>query len=90
MTLRYIIAQFECDGCGTSIPQMFMDPALELSGASLHDAAEEALKDDLQSSVQHDLHLCKTCTRVADNIGEEDYQPTRDEILEALQEEFKN
>jgi hypothetical protein len=36
------------------------------------------------SSVQHDMNLCPRCTSIADDIGDENYQPTKDEIERAL------
>jgi hypothetical protein len=35
-------------------------------------------------SIQHDMMLCKDCTRIADEIGDDNYQPSKDEILACL------
>lgn len=89
MALIDIKANFECDGCGKRF-WLTVDAAEETRPAlpSIADIAEDTLRggnpaDGECGSVQHDLHLCRTCTRTADNIGDEDYQPTRREILEA-------
>lgn len=98
MTLRSIAARFECDGCGRNIADTIIDPALEINGGTLFDAAELQLRDDLHTSVQHGLHLCGACTRIADQIPDpadpdderlaDNYAPTRDEILEAIKEQM--
>jgi DsbC/DsbD-like thiol-disulfide interchange protein len=64
-------------------------------GASLMDAAEMELCSDISVSKQADMHLCQTCTRIADSIPDpsdptnvakaDDYSPTREEIEAAIQ-----
>ncbi len=89
MALKFIKAHFECDGCGKDF-FVGMDAAEKTNAAlpSLADLAEDTLRGGNPivgecGSVQHDLWLCGDCTRVADSIGDEDHQPTRQEILEA-------
>lgn len=89
MALMFIKAHFECDGCGQAF-WLRMDPADATNEAlpSVADLAEDDLRggnpiDGECGSVQHDLHLCRACTRKADSIGAEDHCPTRQEILEA-------
>lgn len=89
MGITYIRAHFECDGCARRF-WVDVDAASETSEhlPSIADIAEDALRggnpaDGECGSVQHDLHLCHDCTRKADGIGDENYQPTRDEILHA-------
>ena len=89
MSIMHIKAHFECDGCGKEF-FVGMDAADETcpSLPSLVDLAEDTLRGGNPitgecGSVQHDLHLCGACTRKADDIGDDDYTPTRDEILRA-------
>jgi hypothetical protein len=86
MSLRSITAKFECDGCGKEIV-VRMDPATENIPNGM-DWAESELKDNLSETVQEGMHLCGTCTRIADNIHEDvEKQPTRDEIEAAIREQ---
>jgi hypothetical protein len=91
MTLLSIIARFQCDGCGREIPRLVLDPATENIPNGMA-WAEEALKDDLQSSIQAEMHLCEACTTIADHIEDpkdplnQNYQPTADEINAAIEE----
>lgn len=89
MAITSIKAHFECDGCGKPF-WLTIDAAEETRPAlpSIADIAEDTLRggnpgDGECGSVQCDLHLCHACTRKADSIGDEDHQPTRQEILEA-------
>lgn len=82
MSLRSIVATFQCDGCGNEF-RTVMDPALEVKG-SLHDAAEYSMREDLCTAMYHERHLCDSCTRAADSIGEEEYTPSWDEIQDAI------
>ena len=89
MAVTAIKAHFECDGCGKNF-FCEMDGANKTCWAlpSVHDLAEATLRGGNPisgecGSVQCDLHLCASCTRKADAIGEEDHHPTRDEILRA-------
>lgn len=84
MSVKDIKASIECDGCG----QIFKVDIDTADTGCVMDLVVEAIKDDfLLSSVQHDLHLCQDCTRIADRLGlegDDEYQPTRDEILKAV------
>lgn len=89
MSIQAIKAYFECDGCGERF-WLTLDAAEATNEAipSIADLAEDTLRggnpsDGECGSVQCDLHLCWSCTRKADSIGDEDHQPTRREILEA-------
>lgn len=89
MAIKSIEARFECDGCGKFFA-VGLDPADATNAAlpSVADLAEDVLRGGNpmtgeSGSVQHDLHLCRLCTHKADAIGDEDHQPTRQEILEA-------
>jgi hypothetical protein len=89
MAIKSIEALFECDGCGKSF-RVGIDPADSTNAAlpAVADLAEDVLRGGNPmtgecGSVQCDLHLCRSCTGKADAIGEEDHQPTRQEILEA-------
>lgn len=89
MSITDIKAHFECDGCGKAF-FVGMDCAEETGPSlpSLADLAEDTLRGGNPiagecGSVQFDLHLCGQCTRKADQIGDEDHVPTRDEILQA-------
>jgi hypothetical protein len=82
MSLKSIIAYFQCDVCGADF-KVVMDPAEEINGAALADAADEELRSYFDLSIQRDMHLCSKCTPKADAIGDEDYEPTVEEIKEA-------
>ena len=89
MAITSIKAHFECDGCGDRF-WLTLDPADATKEVlpSIADIAEDTLRGGNPlngecGSVQHDLHLCRKCTSKADAIGDEDHQPTRQEILEA-------
>jgi hypothetical protein len=84
MSIQSIVATFECDACGKSF-RVVLDPATEINGASIADAADNELKGYFDLSIQQEMHLCGTCTRKADALGPEDYEPTREQILEACQ-----
>ncbi|WP_374553224.1 hypothetical protein [Sphingobium yanoikuyae] len=89
MTIQHIKAHFECDGCAKQFT-VGMDCADSTRPAlpALADLAEDVLRGGNPisgecGSVQDGLHLCRSCTRLADNIGDDDHVPTRDEILRA-------
>jgi hypothetical protein len=65
MALKSITARYECDTCGKEI-LVFMDPALEVNGGSLADAAEHELGEDLMTDVSNGQHTCQSCTMKAD------------------------
>lgn len=92
MSIVAIKAFFDCDGCGTQFG-VEMDPARKAweRGQTLDSMAEDALRGGStlngdSCSVQAEMHLCPKCTNVADgiNLGDDDYVPTRDEILRAV------
>ena len=82
MAIRTVKAIMECDGCGKAF-DVRLDPA-EKAPNSIADAIDEEIKTLFDCSIQHDLHLCQDCTRKVDSIGDDEYQPTRDEILVTL------
>jgi len=81
MSLKSIIANFECDVCGTGF-KVVMDPAEPAKGC-LADMADEEVRSFFDLSIQRDMHLCSTCTKKADAIGDDEYEPTVEEIKEA-------
>lgn len=92
MSIVAIKAYFDCDGCGKQFG-VEMDPARKawMRRQSLDSMAEDAIRGGStlagdSCSVQADLHLCPTCTSAADGINAEDenYRPTRDEILRVV------
>jgi len=92
MSIVTIKAFFDCDGCGKQFG-VEMDPARKawMRRQSLDSMAEDAIRGGStlsgdSCSVQADMHLCTNCTTVADgiNLGDENYQPTREEILNAV------
>lgn len=92
MSISVIRATFECDGCGKQF-RVDMDPARRAweRRQDVFSIAVDAIRGGTASdggfcSVQAELHLCGECTEVADAIKPEleDYQPTREEILEAV------
>lgn len=87
MAINGIRASMFCDGCGTGF-NVQLDPALEINGGTLMDAVENEMNTDFDKSIQHGMHLCQNCTSIADNIGDEDYQPSRDEIETAIKEKL--
>lgn len=91
MSINVIRASFTCDGCGKPF-KVDMDPADKVNPAifpTLYDEAVDYVRGGTTSdgefcSVQDGMHLCGECTSVADQIGDEDHVPTRDEINAAL------
>lgn len=92
MSIVVIFATFDCDGCGKQF-QVEMDPARRAweRRQDVFSIAVDAIRggtarDGGFCSVQGDLHLCGDCTKVADGIqpDDEDYQPSREEILDAV------
>jgi hypothetical protein len=83
MSLKYITAALECDVCGSEF-RVSMDPAEEIKTA-LAEAVDEEVRSYFDLSIQRDMHLCRNCTKKADAIGPEDYEPTVEEIKEACQ-----
>lgn len=92
MSIVTIKAYFDCDACGQQFG-VEMDPARKawMRRQSLDSMAEDAIRggstlDGYSCSVQAELHLCGKCTSIADaiNADDENYQPTRDDILTAV------
>lgn len=95
-TLNWIRACWQCDGCGkdfqVDVDTGWTPPAGWCTTTIAEDAVRHGVIVPLKghalmghsSSVQHDLVLCGECTNIADSIGDEDYRPTRDEILQEL------
>lgn len=88
MSITSVTALVHCDGCNEPF-QVDLDPAGSVEHWSIHDYAEDAVRGGNAgagaTSVQHDMHLCKVCTKKADSIGDESHTPTLEEIKEALQ-----
>lgn len=94
--LNWIRASWQCDGCGTDFtveidsawkPPADWDTTKMAEDAVRHGEVLPAKGQHLyphSSSVQHDLVLCGRCTDIADNITDEDTQPSRAQIIEAL------
>lgn len=91
MSIVVIKATVDCDGCGKQF-HAEMDNADKLpEGWSIHDLATDYVRggncaEGGMSSVQHDMHLCPQCTVIADSIGEESHKPSREEIVDAIEE----
>lgn len=92
MSLRVIRATFECEGCAKEF-RVDIEPSAKNweRRQCVLDFAIDAVRGGVDSdgnfcSVQADMVLCESCTKIADNIrpDEEDYTPSADEIKEAL------
>lgn len=92
MSIAVIRATFDCDGCGKQF-RVDIEPSRRAwkRRQDMMSIAEDAIRGGTTSdgewcSVQADMHLCGKCTEVTDGIkpDDEDYQPTADEIREAL------
>lgn len=95
MPIISLKATIECEGCGThfrvnidtgdDIPEDWDLPMLikdQVRGGSCEHLDKK--RSGGLSSVQADMMLCGWCTRIADNIGEEDHLPTEAEIDAAI------
>lgn len=62
MTIRGITARFECDTCG-AIKEIYMDPAMEVNGGSLADAAEYCAREDFMEGEvgENGTYICGPC-----------------------------
>jgi hypothetical protein len=69
MAIRGILARFECDNCGGT-QEIWMDPALEINGGSLADAAIHCAKEDLLDVEIDDENrfTCGICLRKKDEV----------------------
>lgn len=92
MRVNWIRAEIECEGCGKPF-QVKFDEGMPLAGyADLIDVAADAVRAGYTPhggivdtcSMQHDMPLCPACTRKTNAIGDDDYQPTREEILRGI------
>lgn len=92
MRVNWIRAEIECEGCGKPF-QVKFDEGMPLAGyADLIDVAADAVRAGYTPhggivdtcSMQHDMPLCPACTRKTNAIGDDDYQPTREEILPSV------
>lgn len=93
LTLNWVKASVECEGCGRPF-EVLLDPGDLSDGMDMHDLAQEAvmngnksaLRDDGLTSVQCELALCSKCTKIADAIDTpNDRDPTRLELESALE-----
>jgi hypothetical protein len=93
MTISVIRATFRCDGCAREF-RVEIDPARRAweRRQDMFSIAVDALQGGVTidggfCSVQHDMHLCGDCTAVTDaiNADDENYLPSREEIVEALE-----
>lgn len=100
MPLIDIKAHFACDGCNKPISADLDAGYKPPAGWSIYDCAVDEVRGGCNNgdifrpstSVQADMILCPDCTSVADRIGvdgigDDDYQPTADEIRAALNPE---
>lgn len=90
MRVEWIKASVQCDACGRHFVQRVDPGRLIPEGWDLMDVIRDEIRGGALSacpSVQVGMVLCATCTTKADAIGDEDYQPTREEILRATAEE---
>lgn len=95
MSVRVIKATVECDGCGGQF-RVDLDAADSRPAEwTWHDLVEDMVRAGNQAeslkgqpigitSVQADMMLCPTCTKKADAIGKDEYQPTVAEIRAAI------
>lgn len=79
MTLQSITARFECDICG-DVQEVYMDPALEVNGTTMADAAEYSAREDLLDVEIDDesKFTCGTCLRkldAEDDVDEDGNEP---------------
>lgn len=89
MSIMLIKATVNCDGCGKQFHTEMDNAAKFPDGWSLFELATDYVRGGGCSeggicSVQHDMHLCPRCTRIADHIGAVDYKPSRAEIVDAI------
>lgn len=84
--IESVKANVQCEGCGNYF-KVSLDPGRDWpAGWDIPDMIQETLQNGgiLQSpSYQADMALCIGCTNAADAIGDDDYLPTREEILRA-------
>lgn len=86
-------ANVQCEGCGNYF-RVSLDPGRDWpAGWDIVDMIKETLLNGSimsSPSYQADMVLCVPCTNAADAIGDDDYQPTREEILRATAEKALN
>ena len=89
MSILLIKATVDCDGCGKQFHTELHNSDELPTGWTLFELAEDYVRGGTcceggMCSVQQEMHLCPHCTTIADNIGDEDYKPTRQEIVDAI------
>ena len=89
--VNWIRASVECEGCGTHF-EVSIDEGLTVpDGWDMIDVVDNAVCSGdtpkggfLDScSMTADMPLCPACTRKADAIGDDEHNPTREEVLQA-------
>jgi hypothetical protein len=98
MGLRRVEALIDCDGCGTEF-SVELDHAEVRTDSSIYDVVVDAVEDGMQrgtigpkglTSYHCDMMLCPVCTNIVDQIGNENYSPTREEIENALNQKIRD
>jgi hypothetical protein len=98
--LNWVRACWQCDGCGKNFVVEIDPGWKPPAEWDIDDIAKDAVRGGEvvemtkhgtikfgivgSSSIQHDMVLCRDCTRIADGIGDDDYRPSKDEILREL------
>lgn len=79
-------AQIQCEGCGNHF-HLRLDPGRDWpAGWDMIAMIKETLLNGsilASPSYQADMVLCVSCTNAVDKIGDDDHEPTREEILRA-------
>lgn len=91
MRVNWVRAEIECDTCGKPFQVKIDEGMLIGNFDDMMEIAEDAVRAGYtphggivdMCSMQHDMALCAACTTKVDAIGDEDYEPTRDEIIKA-------
>jgi len=93
MSLKSIVATFECDGCGKKMEVPLDLAHMRPKGWALFDEAEDALRGavevrsatgpELTPAVVHGLHLCSACEAIAADVSPGDEEYAAKEAIEA-------
>lgn len=92
LTLMWVKAAIECEGCGKPF-EVFLDPGDLDPGMDLHDLAREAVVNGNKAategtghtSIQGDYVLCRACTKRCDEFETpNDRELTHEEVSEVL------
>lgn len=91
MRVNWIRAEVECDGCGKPFHVKMDEGRTITRDIDMMDVVADEVRAGYTPnggiidtcSMQHDMALCPACTRKVDAIGDDDHEPTRDEILRA-------